>query len=150
LERRKGGFDDFGLLSDGNKVLAFVVDHFSGAEKLSSLFEAMLGQFFKLWRYGGSGGLRSITQQASPPLRRRDSTSAHPPLRRFRSPSPKPITPSSINCSVVSVLLTLDSDAQVPSFRTQGRRNENPLRLHTHDAEFATPQFLEHVHATIC
>lgn len=48
MERRKGGFDDFGLLSDGNKVLAFVVDHSSGAEKLSPSFEAMLGQFFKL------------------------------------------------------------------------------------------------------
>jgi hypothetical protein len=66
-----------------------------------------------------------------PPLthRSRCSPSAQAPSL---SSSDELIMPSLISCPVVSILSSLDGDAPVPSFGTQGCRTGNPPKLHAH------------------
>ena len=57
----------------------------------------------------------------------------HPLLRRLLALfSDELICQSRTSCPVVSFSSTLDGDVQVPSFGTQGRRNRNPPKPHTH------------------
>jgi hypothetical protein len=66
-----------------------------------------------------------------PPLIRRSHCSPSAQASSLSSPD-ELICQSRTNCPVVSFSSTLDGDAQVPSPGTQGCRNGNPPKPHTH------------------
>jgi hypothetical protein len=62
-----------------------------------------------------------------------ESTPFTSPQAPSLSSSDQPIMQSLASCPVVSFSSTLDGDARVPSFGTQGRRNWNPSEItHTY------------------